>query len=93
MTPKSVLSHRSPGPADATRQVCKPYVAGLCLSEIFTNTKLDLGTCPRAHSNKLRLEFNSLYAKAEEEKDLPKLAELNRLKVEYENTVRPRAPS
>ena len=61
----------------------------MCLSEIFTNTKLDLGTCPRAHSNKLRIEFNNLYAKAEEEKDSNKLAELNRLKVEYENTVRP----
>lgn len=48
---------------------------------------MDLGSCNRTHSNKVKAEYTISMAKATEEKDDQKVAELNRLKLEYENTV------
>lgn len=48
---------------------------------------MDLGSCSRTHSVKVKNEYASLLAKADADKDLDKVAELNRLRVEYENTV------
>lgn len=48
---------------------------------------MDLGTCPRTHSVKLKNEYESLMKKAVEDKDEAKIAELNRLKVDYEQAV------
>jgi RNA-binding protein Luc7-like 2 len=48
---------------------------------------MDLGSCARTHSPKVKTEYTLLLAKAEEEKDTQTVAELNRLRVEYENTV------
>ncbi len=48
---------------------------------------MDLGAGARTHSPKVKTEYTLLLAKAEEEKDTQTVAELNRLRVEYENTV------
>lgn len=48
---------------------------------------MDLGSCARTHSVKVKNEYGVVYAAAEADKDTTKIAELNRLKVEYEQTV------
>lgn len=48
---------------------------------------MDLGSCNRTHSNKVKAEFATKMAGAVAEKDLQKIAELNRLTVEYEQNV------
>lgn len=48
---------------------------------------MDLGSCSRTHSVKVKTEYGVLFAKAEAESDAQTVAELNRLRVEYENTV------
>lgn len=39
------------------QNVCRSYLEGFCLNELFVNTKLDCGECPKIHSNKLREEY------------------------------------
>lgn len=48
---------------------------------------MDLGTCPRTHSVKVKKEYETAMQKAIEDKDDAKVAELNRLKVDYEQIV------
>lgn len=38
-------------------EVCKFYLAGLCPHDLFTNTRVDLGTCPNLHDEKLLEEY------------------------------------
>jgi len=37
--------------------VCHYYLCGLCPHELFVNTKMDLGECPKMHSEHLRHEY------------------------------------
>ena len=48
---------------------------------------MDLGSCPRTHSVKLKTEYEAGMKAALEEKDEQKVNQLNRLKVDYEQTV------
>lgn len=41
-------------------KVCRSYVAGTCPHDLFTNTKQDLGPCPKVHSEALKAEFEGL---------------------------------
>ncbi|KAK4053007.1 splicing factor [Microbotryomycetes sp. JL201] len=68
-------------------KVCRAFVAGVCPHDLFTNTKMDLGTCPKTHSAKLRNEYQAMLKKAEDENDQAKILELNRMKVDYEQTI------
>ncbi|SGY72783.1 BQ5605_C005g03208 [Microbotryum silenes-dioicae] len=65
-------------------KVCRAFVTGVCTHDLFTNTKMDLGTCPRVHSPKLKNEYDALRAKAEAEEDQVKIKELNRLRLDFE---------
>ena len=47
--------------------VCRSYLAGTCPHDLFTNTKQDIGICPKFHPENLKLEYDAL-AKAEKEK-------------------------
>ncbi|KAG8629362.1 hypothetical protein KVT40_003227 [Elsinoe batatas] len=38
-------------------KVCKSYLVGTCPHDLFTNTKQDLGVCPRQHSEALKTEY------------------------------------
>lgn len=47
--------------------VCRSYLAGTCPHDLFTNTKQDIGICPKFHPENLKLEYDAL-SKAEKEK-------------------------
>ncbi|RIB21179.1 hypothetical protein C2G38_1962845 [Gigaspora rosea] len=38
-------------------KVCRNYLCGLCPHDLFTNTKMDLGACPKIHSERLKTEY------------------------------------
>lgn len=48
-------------------QICRSYLAGTCPHDLFTNTKQDLGPCPKFHAETLKLEYDGL-TKPEKEK-------------------------
>ncbi|KAK5680069.1 splicing factor [Elasticomyces elasticus] len=41
-------------------KVCRSHIAGSCPHDLFTNTKQDLGTCPKAHQPNLKEEYINL---------------------------------
>jgi hypothetical protein len=41
-------------------KVCRSYIAGTCPHDLFTNTKQDLGPCPKIHSEGLKVEYDAL---------------------------------
>ena len=41
-------------------KVCRSFLAGTCPHDLFTNTKQDLGPCPRVHADSLKTEYESL---------------------------------
>ena len=40
-------------------KVCRSYLAGTCPHDLFTNTKQDLGPCPKVHSEPLKGEYEA----------------------------------
>lgn len=40
-------------------KVCRSYLAGSCPHDLFTNTKQDLGPCPKVHQANLREEYQA----------------------------------
>ncbi|KAL5532574.1 LUC7 [Sanghuangporus sanghuang] len=38
-------------------KVCRNFLCGTCPHILFTNTKMDLGTCPKSHLERLKTEF------------------------------------
>lgn len=40
-------------------KVCRSYLAGTCPHDLFTNTKQDLGPCPKVHSQPLKDEYDA----------------------------------
>ncbi|EZF20539.1 hypothetical protein H112_05216 [Trichophyton rubrum D6] len=40
-------------------KVCRSYLAGTCPHDLFTNTKQDLGPCPKLHSEGLKAEYDA----------------------------------
>jgi len=47
-------------------KVCRSFLAGTCPHDLFTNTKQDLGPCPKVHSEPLKTEYEA--ASADEKK-------------------------
>ncbi|MCO5613975.1 hypothetical protein L7F22_068255 [Adiantum nelumboides] len=47
-------------------KVCKNFLCGTCPHDLFSNTKVDLGTCPRSHLSKLKEEYTSAITKGEQ---------------------------
>ncbi|RKO99169.1 hypothetical protein CXG81DRAFT_5358, partial [Caulochytrium protostelioides] len=43
----------------ADPQVCRPFLCGLCPHTLFTNTKMDMGACPKRHSEVLRAAYQA----------------------------------
>lgn len=41
-------------------KVCRSYITGTCPHDLFTNTKQDLGLCPKVHSDALKEEYEAL---------------------------------
>ncbi|KAJ3215735.1 splicing factor [Dinochytrium kinnereticum] len=44
-------------------EVCRDYLCGLCPHDLFTNTKVDLGPCPKKHMEKLKKEYEEAVAR------------------------------
>jgi uncharacterized membrane protein YgcG len=40
--------------------VCRSYLCGTCPHDLFTNTKQDLGPCPKHHPENLKIEYDAL---------------------------------
>ncbi|KAI9347924.1 small nuclear ribonucleoprotein [Zopfochytrium polystomum] len=57
------------GPPDTIKfyedSVCRDYLCGLCPHDLFTNTKVDLGPCPRKHNEKLKKDYEEAVRKKE----------------------------
>jgi len=49
-------------------QVCRSYLVGTCPHDLFTNTKQDLGPCPKFHPEHLKIEYDAL-SPAEKQKN------------------------
>ncbi|EAW06645.1 LUC7 domain-containing protein [Aspergillus clavatus NRRL 1] len=43
-------------------KVCRSYLVGTCPHDLFTNTKQDLGPCPKVHSEGLKTEYEAASA-------------------------------
>ncbi|KAI0477559.1 LUC7-domain-containing protein [Xylariaceae sp. FL0804] len=41
-------------------KVCRSFLVGTCPHDLFTNTKQDLGPCPRVHAEALKAEYEGL---------------------------------
>lgn len=41
-------------------KLCRSYIAGTCPHILFTNTKQDLGPCPKIHSEVLKTEYDAM---------------------------------
>jgi len=39
-------------------KVCRNFLCGTCPHTLFTNTKMDLGPCPKSHADKYKAQFN-----------------------------------
>lgn len=47
-------------------QVCKAFLVGQCPHDLFSNTKMKLGSCPNLHLQKHKLEYEYRIRKGEE---------------------------
>lgn len=43
-------------------KLCRSYLVGTCPHDLFTNTKQDLGSCPKVHSEPLKSEYDAASA-------------------------------
>ncbi|EJU05182.1 small nuclear ribonucleo protein, partial [Dacryopinax primogenitus] len=62
-------------------KVCRNFLCGTCPHTLFTNTKMDLGACPKSHPEKLKTEF---LAAREKEPNNPIFERFQR---EYESNI------
>jgi len=62
-------------------KVCRNFLCGTCPHTLFTNTKMDLGACPKSHTERLKTEF--LAAREASPSD-PVFA---KFQTEYENNI------
>ncbi|KAI9835929.1 MAG: hypothetical protein M1819_001827 [Sarea resinae] len=57
-------SSRTPQLSLTDPKVCRSFLAGTCPHDLFTNTKQDLGPCPKVHSEALKSEYENSPDKA-----------------------------
>ncbi|KAJ7273332.1 LUC7-domain-containing protein [Mycena rebaudengoi] len=62
-------------------KVCRNFLCGTCPHALFTNTKMDLGACPKSHTERLKTEYNA--AKEANPSD----PTFNRFQLEYESNI------
>ncbi|KAG8899851.1 splicing factor [Tulasnella sp. 403] len=46
-----------------SEKVCRNFLCGTCPHSLFTNTKMDLGACPKLHTERLKTEFTAFKEK------------------------------
>jgi hypothetical protein len=52
-------THRTPQLLITDPKVCRSYLAGTCPHDLFTNTKQDIGPCPKHHVEGLKVEYDA----------------------------------
>ncbi|KAM6500388.1 small nuclear ribonucleoprotein [Amanita muscaria] len=62
-------------------KVCRNFLCGVCPHTLFTNTKMDLGACPKSHTERLKTDF--LTAKETNASD----PVFHRFQMEYEANI------
>ncbi|OSX65139.1 hypothetical protein POSPLADRAFT_1178795 [Postia placenta MAD-698-R-SB12] len=62
-------------------KVCRNFLCGTCPHTLFTNTKMDLGACPKSHTERLKTEY--LQAKETD----PNNPIFSRFQTEYESNI------
>ncbi|EIW65997.1 small nuclear ribonucleoprotein [Tremella mesenterica] len=62
-------------------KVCRNYLFGTCPHNVFSNTKMDLGSCPKIHSDRILEQFKEAQAA---DPDDPRIASYKR---EHENNL------
>lgn len=50
---------RGPSMTITDPKACKSYICGTCPHDLFTNTKQDLGPCPKVHNEALKDEYHN----------------------------------
>ncbi|TKA64523.1 hypothetical protein B0A49_08208 [Cryomyces minteri] len=50
---------RAPQLSITDPKVCRSYLVGTCPHDLFTNTKQDIGPCPKVHSEALKAEYEA----------------------------------
>ncbi|KXS19865.1 LUC7-domain-containing protein [Gonapodya prolifera JEL478] len=40
-------------------KVCRDFLCGMCIHDLFTNTKSDLGPCPKMHADKYKIQYEA----------------------------------
>lgn len=48
---------RAPQLSITDPKACRSYMVGSCPHDLFTNTKQDLGICPKVHNEALKTEY------------------------------------
>jgi hypothetical protein len=51
--------HRAPQLSITDPKVCRSYLVGTCPHDLFTNTKQDIGPCPKHHVEGLKVEYDA----------------------------------
>ncbi|BEI85531.1 hypothetical protein CcaverHIS002_0509320 [Cutaneotrichosporon cavernicola] len=62
-------------------KVCRDYLFGTCLHDTFSNTKMDLGPCPKTHSDRILKQFQ------EAQKETPPDPRIAAFRQEHENNI------
>jgi len=62
-------------------KVCRNFLCGTCPHALFTNTKMDLGPCPKSHTERLKTDFNEAREKNSSD---PRFDQFQR---EYESNI------
>ncbi|KAF9246152.1 hypothetical protein BU15DRAFT_40116 [Melanogaster broomeanus] len=62
-------------------KVCRNFLCGTCPHALFTNTKMDLGACPKSHTERLKTEFLQAREAA------PNDPVFGRFQMEYESNI------
>lgn len=52
-------TNRGPSITITDPKACKSYICGTCPHDLFTNTKQDLGPCPKTHNEALKDEYEN----------------------------------
>lgn len=60
-------------------KVCRNFLCGTCPHDLFSNTKVDLGPCPKSHTARLKDEFKAALGKGDE---------YPQFEAEYEDNIR-----
>jgi len=62
-------------------KVCRNFLCGTCPHTLFTNTKMDLGACPKSHTERLKTDY--IAAKEANPND----PIFNKFQMEYESNI------